>query len=1118
MQPTNRGKCASLCGGVMALAFTMSSPGVLAQQDVVGEPLEEITVTGSRIARDPNLTGALPVQSLDAEEIQLSGEFSISDVVNDVPALLFSVTAEQSIDAPAGFDDGANVLNLRGLGTNRTLVLVDGRRHVGGLQGSSAVDIGSIPARLVERVEVLSGGASAIYGADAVTGVVNFIMKDDFEGFSVDANYGISSEGDGAQTALTATWGRNFADDRGNLVVSLDWRSDEGLTMGDRPGANYGTGGDWVNPALRFQQGDIGADTPLFAQYYDYTNTGLINFGLAIPTAADFVSDYNAQFGTTITESNLSAAELALINRAANAPQRAVFPEVTFPFTSAYGYLIPGNPFTFDGFDPEVAIDLNNNGVPDCLDSFHGYNSVFGAASFGVVGGCWVTNADGSFGVVQDGLVSGNFQGFGGSSYDVYRQDFYDFLLPDDKISLNVLGHYDLDNGSRLFGEFKYVQQETDTPIGSNSFWDLIFGAADNPFIPAFLQPVAQATGGIATTIDPIAFDSVRKTERDTMRIVAGIEGEFDNSWTYEVAVNYGRYEQNISRNNMIIVDRWFAAIDAVTDANGNPACRSSVDPNAPAMNTPFEIPAYEEGYFTFTPGDGSCIPLNIWAGRTGITEAAKNFMTVDEWDQLVLDQFVFSAIMTGDSADFFEMPAGPIAFAAGLEWRDESSDAKFDPWQRGVLPAGSPFGAGTNVADVSANTSLTFRPQLSTKNEAGGYDVTDVFLEASIPLLRDAPGARELTLDLAARLSDYSTIGQTTTWKTNLIYAPIDSFAFRGTFSEAVRAPNITELFGPEVGLNFRPDDPCDANQIAAIRVDNATLAQNIQDNCVADFATIGLNPFDGMGNYVFVDPLSASFGGVVGGNRLLQEETAETFTAGFVFQPEFLEGFSFTADYWDIAIDDAIEAVSSQNIVDGCYQGAQLNDNFCQLIRRNDDPLSAQYGGFIFLRQTTINFAKVETSGYDVSAKYQFEIGEHGFDFTVQGTKVENLDFFQNPLDLTEINPELGEIARPELAGNVYLTWTFGDLQVGWQSQYIDEMLYGGIEVETAETLYGRSVFRDAVWIHDLNARYLLNDEVMIYGGIKNVADEEPFITENAFPASPRGQFFFLGVDWQM
>jgi len=1096
--------------GLTALSMGLFTATASAQEDI-----EEITVTGSRIPRDSNLTGALPIQSIGEEEIQLSGEFSLTDVVNDVPALLSSTSSESSIDSALA--DGANVLNLRGLGANRTLVLVDGRRHVGGVQGSASVDVGSIPMRLVERVEVLTGGASAIYGADAVTGVVNFILKDDFEGFNVDASYGMSSEGDGAQTAITATWGTNFAGDRGNIAVSVDYRTDEGLTMGDRPGALYGTGGDWVNPALRFQRGDIGGSTPLFEEYFNYNNTGLIHYGLPIPDADGFIADYNAEFGATLTTAALSSAEMALINQAATAPQRAVHPETTFPFTSGYGYVAPGEAFGFGGFDPDVAVDLNNNGTPDCQETYHGYNSVFGAASFGAIGGCWNINEDGSYSVIEDGLVSSDFQGFGGSSYDVYRQDYFDFLLPDDKISVNVMGHYDLTDTTTLFGELKYVTQDLNTSADPNSFWDLIIGRPDNPYLPPWLQAVAQQTGGVSITPDPIGFRAMRSTERETTRAVIGLKGELDNNWTYEISANYGRMDRLVSRTNQIIVDRWFAAVDATTDGNGNPVCRSSIDPLTPPNNTPFEIPSNEGGYFTFTPGDGSCVPLDIWNGIGGITQAAKDFMTTDTWDKLVIDQFVFSAFLSGDTSDFFEMPAGAIKFAAGLEYRDESSKATFDSWQRGVLPSGSPFGAGTNIADVSANSNLIFRPQLSTKNETGGYDVSDIFIEASIPLLSDAPAARELTLDFAARLSDYSTIGQTTTWKTNLIWAPVDSFAVRATYSEAVRAPNITELFGPELGTTFRPDDPCDSSTINAIAGDNPTLAAQTQANCVTVFNSFGLDPFVG-GVYSFVDPLSASFGGVSVGNRLLQEETAETFTIGFVFQPEFVQGLSLTVDYWDISIEDAIEAVSSQNIVDGCYQTVALNEAFCELTGRNQDPLSAQYGGFNFLRQTTLNFAAVETNGIDFAAKYQFELGAHGFDITVQGTKVDEINDFENPSFPSLANPELVEINRPEMAGNVFLNWSYGDLRIGWQAQFMDEMLYGGIEVETAETLYGRSVFQEANWQHDLSASYVLNDDIMVYGGVKNVTDEQPFITENAFPYSPRGTFFFVGVDYSM
>ncbi|MCG8415069.1 MAG: TonB-dependent receptor [Pseudomonadales bacterium] len=1102
-------------GGAVALLTATTIPFA---QNALAQEIEEVIITGSRIARDANLTGALPVESISAEDIRKSGEFSLSDVVNDVPALLQSVTGEQSIDAAAQFEDGSNILDLRGLGAERTLVLVNGRRHVGGLAGTSAVDVGSIPQALVERVEVLTGGASAVYGADAVTGVVNFILRDDFEGLEVDANYRMSEYGDGGQASLSAVYGFNFDNDRGNVTVALDMRDDEGLVVGDRgfAGLRVGSGRDWVNPDLRFQPFDLGEDTPNFGNFYDFGQTGRFFYGLPIPTQEDFIADYTAEFGAA---PNLTSAETALINRAANAPQRAVLPFRTFPFTSGYGYIIPGNPFTFSGFDPETPIDLNGNGRPDCLDSFTGYNSVFGAESFGVVGGCWNIDRDGNYAPVQDGLVSGNFQGFGGDGYSTSGDDMTEILLPDERISLNLLGNYALNDQARAFAELKYVNQEVSADARPGSFWDLLFGAADNPYLPDFIQPVADANGGVAITVDPLHFGSRRTTERDTARVVVGVEGEFDNGWTYEFSANYGRFDQEIAQTGSVINDRFFAAIDAVTDpATGQPACRADVDPSAPAQNTPFEIPAYEAGYFSFTPGAGSCVPLNIWAGQPGVTQQARDWVTVTELDEITIEQTVLAASFAGDLSDLFELPGGAVAFAAGVEWREEKSDARFDNWQRGILPAGSPFGEGTQLGDVSENTSLTFRPQLSVKNETGEFDATDVFVEFSLPLLADAPFAEELTVDLAARYSDYSTIGSAESWKTNVVWAPIEDIAFRGGVSRAVRAPNVTELFGPETGINFRPIDPCDAAQLNALEADNPALAQNTRANCVADFNSFGLDPFDADGNYVFADPLSASFGGLEGGNRNLTEETGDTITAGFIFQPTFFEGFTLTVDYWQIEIEDAIQAVDQQDIVNGCYQGASLNASFCGLLSRNMTPTSAQFGGFNFLRSTDINFAKLETDGYDISANYTFDIGAHNFEVNVSGTKVESLNNFTNPLDLNDVDVELGEVNRPEEAGNIFLTWNWGDLSVGWQTQYLGEMLVSFLEIDTAVSLYGDSVIMDETWIHDLNATYIFNDNFTFYGGINNITQENPFLTDHAFPASPRGRMIFLGATYRM
>ena len=1085
----------------------------LAQEIVV----EEVVVTGSRIAREANLTGALPVQAMNADDIAASGEFSLADSLNDIPALLSSITAEQSIDRAGRH--GSNRLNLRGLGQNRTLVLVDGRRHVGGLKGSSAVDIGSIPQSLVERVEVLTGGASAIYGADAVTGVVNFILRDDFDGLEVQLQQGISEYADAGQTALSVAMGENFNNGRSNIAFSLELRQDQGLKVHERSdGFAIGSASDWVNPALRFQKGDIRPATPNFSRYFNYANTGLFRYGLKIPSQEDFIADYTAEFGEA---PNLTAAETVLFERAANAPQRVILPYSNFTITSGYGYIIPGNPFTNSGFDPETPIDLDGNGTPDCLDSFTGYNSSFSAAGYGIVGGCWRIGADGSYRPIRDDLIASNFNGFGGDSFNAIRQRDHDILLPDEKIALNLLGRHLLTDSLTLFGEVKHVIQETEAESRPSSFWDLLFGAPDNPFLPEFIRDVANDTGGVAITIDPLLFDAATDTRRDTSRIATGLEGELNNGWTYELSVSYGRYEEEVISTGQVIIDRFFAAIDAVTDpSTRQPACRADVNPASPPTNTPFKIPRWSEGFFSFTPGAGQCVPLNIWRGLPGVTPEAAHWVTTTTLDELTIDQGVFAAHLTGNSEDWFTLPGGALVYAIGTEYRKESSYARFDTWQRGVIPTGSPFSTGTLISEVSDNGSLVFDPSIIVRNEQGEYDTTDFFVEFSLPLLVSQPTFEELTLDVAGRWANYSTIGSAESWKVNLVWAPLSDFALRASLSRAVRAPNITELFGPTTGTTARPADPCDVAQINAIATDNPSLAQNTQANCVADFQSFGLDPFDAQGNYAFTDPLSARFSGVASGNPDLSEETADTFTFGLVLQPSFLPELDLTLDYWEISIEDAIASVTPQDIVNSCYQGESLNHNFCQLFTRNTTVSSAQFGGFNFIRLLDINFARLETDGIDASVGYEFSRGTHDFTVSVTATKVNTLNNFTNPTNLNDIDVELGEILRPELAGNVMLRWTSGNLSVGWYAQYLGEMLLGGsrVEIDTAHVLFGDAVFMGGVWTHDLNVQYATNGNLTVYGGINNMTHTDPFITENAFPASPRGRMIFIGGKYSL
>nr|WP_283773397.1 TonB-dependent receptor [Altererythrobacter sp. KTW20L] len=221
----------------------LSAPAVAQDVDTTGAAASDggdiIFVTGSRIAR-PETDNAAPVVSITAQNIEQSGLTNITELLTQTPSLFNSEDNFDAAGSQARFGGaGVNLLNLRNLGAKRTLVLVDGRRHVAGAPGEAAVDINTIPTALVERIDVLTGGVSPIYGADGVSGVVNFVMKDDFEGLDFRAQQGISDFGDAESTFVSATVGRQVHGGRGNIALSYEFRRDERVAFGDRPNGRF---------------------------------------------------------------------------------------------------------------------------------------------------------------------------------------------------------------------------------------------------------------------------------------------------------------------------------------------------------------------------------------------------------------------------------------------------------------------------------------------------------------------------------------------------------------------------------------------------------------------------------------------------------------------------------------------------------------------------------------------------------------------------------------------------------------------------------------------------------------------------------------------------------------
>ena len=189
--------------------------------------LEELVVTGSRIVQR-DLAANSPIQTVESEFFENSSTVAIETMLNQLPQFVPAITQFDTgnVQPSATNTTGANTISLRGLGSNRNLVLFDGRRAQP-VNSLLVVDTNSIPSAAIERVEVVTGGASATYGADAIAGVVNFVMKKNFEGLSVDLQTGGTQEGDGAETRVSTLFGANVADGRGNVMVGLEYADRE---------------------------------------------------------------------------------------------------------------------------------------------------------------------------------------------------------------------------------------------------------------------------------------------------------------------------------------------------------------------------------------------------------------------------------------------------------------------------------------------------------------------------------------------------------------------------------------------------------------------------------------------------------------------------------------------------------------------------------------------------------------------------------------------------------------------------------------------------------------------------------------------------------------------------
>lgn len=934
---------------------------------------QQIIVTGSRISR-PEFAFPNPIQSYTSEAIEQGGDINLTDFLLDNPALVGSSGNADASGSNTGFQEaGLNLLNLRNLGTNRTLVLVNGRRHVAAYPGSASVDVNSIPVDLLDRVDVLTGGTSAIYGADGVSGVVNFVLRRDFEGLRARAQAGISQDGDAGNRFASVLYGRNFADGRGNIVVGYEYAATDRLNDKDRP----------------------------------FTGDPLRRFELL------------RQAPPTDRPDNPSVFDRVLVN------------DVRWQDSS-----------------PGGAVDLDLDGVPDFTGEGTPYNR----------------------GLILPG-TGGRTLGGSGTTTAGY---FGDFVPELERHNVNALGSFTFSPAFRLFFEGKYVHTEAFT-ISQPSFDFFTYLAPDNAFLIQRFGAGAAPDGAFISR-DNLDFGiRGQASDRDTYRGVIGVDGNISDNIRYELYYTYGRAEASTTNSNDRIADRYFAALDAVTGPNGQVTCRINL-----AGQTVIDPNNFDGPPTTFTRGQ--CVPLNI-LGNGSPSPAALDFVLADHIDFAAIEQNVVSGYIAGDLGQWFELPGGPIGFAIGAEYRKESSTS---------IPS-----------ELSQNGELLDTAQILP--ESGSFDVKEVFAELNVPILRDVPFFENLSVGGAVRLSEYSTVGATTTYNVNGIWAPIRDISFRGTYSQAVRAPNINELFQPLSGTFEFITDPCDITNRGSGSSSRAA-------NCQTLLAGLGLTPAQ-IANFSPSTDAEASTSrpGQTGGNANLGEETARTWTAGVVLRPRFIPGLTVSADWYDIELSDAINTFTSTQAFSLCVDQPTLDNPFCPQTSR--DPKTGFPNGFT-LRPA--NVATFVASGLDVNFNYRFTIdGIGNFNARVVGGYLNNLTFVNTPG--AEPDEDVDEPRSPQFVGTLDLTWTSGPLTVNyglaWQSEtrrFTTEQLRGNPDL--SDPIY---FFYKERWEHDIQVALNVADRFTFYMGVNNFTDQKPDVASaGQFPISPVGRYFYAGA----
>jgi iron complex outermembrane receptor protein len=647
------------------------------------------------------------------------------------------------------------------------------------------------------------------------------------------------------------------------------------------------------------------------------------------------------------------------------------------------------------------------------------------------------------------------------------------FQRPDERYTAGAFLHYEFNEHATVYSNTMFMDDHTVALIApSGDFANNAPFNCSNPFLSPSEFALFQCTNAPGATTNPNVYilrrnveggDRISDIEHMDFHQVVGVKGAIDNVWSYDLSWQYSLVNSITSADNFFSVTKLNNALN-VTGTAANPVC--VVGPPC----VPYNI---------FSPGNVTQAMLNylytvgITTGRVSQQDAVLNF--------------------TGDLGKYgVQLPTADSGLAVnlGAEYRDVRAQTNPD--------------AETQVGDLAGSGGPV--PPVG-----GGIISREGFLEARMPLITDKFLADQLNFETGYRYSSYDLGFKTNTWKVGLDWAPVHDLRLRGSFSRAVRAPNVAELFAPAaIGLDGTySSDPCagttpvyTAQQCANTGVKNG------------QYGNIAANP-------------AGQYNGLLGGNPNLKPETALTSSFGVGFTPSFLPGFRAQIDYYDIHIEDVIQAVGGGVILQQCG----TSDLLCDLIHRNNNGnlWSSSLG---FITDTLVNVGSLEEKGVDIDVSYRLDMGALGkLSSQLTGTYI-------NAYDVTPIalNPGTGFNCagfygptcssavsgagtpvfkwRHRFTTTWSTPWSGLDVTAAWR--FYDSVKYQGLSSNvnlafpsTATIANGGISNTDAILssrsYFDLTAALKLADKITLRLGVNNVFDKNPPLVGATYAPGP-------------